>query len=278
MSKPSPMKAITAGTIFGGLVDVYRLEDGTVTISGRGAVRALTAAKDGKNAGRDSGDIRGYVNKLPNEYRDMAVGATAFEMPQGGLAKGIAPATFVDILTAYSDADDRELLHPSQVRLARNANRLLRALASVGIQKMCEEAVGVVRPNAEDWFVSFMRDGLRKVPATDSIWPPRFVSQYCRWNGIAWKEGQRHPFSMQSANGFFYSMIFPTEVVRIIREKGLDAGCKHHQTLTNKPRGYLSAQLDVSVAIAQSSISEKQWRRRMLAFYGKDKNTGWDFE
>lgn len=204
----APMKAITTGTIFGGLVDVYRLEDGSITISGRGAVRALTTGNAGKTGGPDTGNIGQYLGRLPNEYKHLTVGTTlSFEMPQGGLAKGLAPSTFVDILTAYSDADDRELLHPSQVRLARNANRLLRALASVGIQKMCEEAVGIVKPNAEDWFETFMRDGLRRKPATDAIWPSSFVHQYCRWNGIDWKQGERHPLSMKNANGFFYSMI-----------------------------------------------------------------------
>jgi len=268
------LKAITAGTIFGGLVDVFRLEDGSIILSQRGVVRALTAKDQGVSGTTNEATLDRYLTRLPNGYLDLTARPKTFILPQGGTAYGIRVEGFSAILEAYARAYQDGALHHSQEHIGRNANRMALAALRVTIQKMAEEAVGVIRPNTEDWFTHFFREK----PLNETIWPARFTRQYCRWNGVPWKEGQSQPLSMKSANGFFYSMIFPYPVLVELRNKGLEAACKLHQILTDKPRGYLAAQLDVAVALAETSISETQWRRRMRAFYRKDKNLSWDFD
>jgi hypothetical protein len=54
-----------------------------------------------------------------------------FSLPGGGTAKGREAQWVVDLLRAYDEADDAGVLHHSQRELARNARRILRALAGV---------------------------------------------------------------------------------------------------------------------------------------------------
>lgn len=151
------LKAVTSGTIFGELLDVYRLEDGTILASQRGMVKALTAKKDGENGGTDTGSLDRYLARLPNGYLDITVGPKTFIMPQGGTASGVPIETVSAILQAFA---------------------------------------------------------------------------------LAYQDG-----------------------------------ALHHTLLTDKPRSYLSTQLDIAVALAEESISEKQWRRKMRRYYRKDKAT-----
>jgi hypothetical protein len=264
---------VRTAKIWDGRVDVYAVEGGEILISGRGAMKALQA---GDVTG--SRDFSRMLERIPGKTEGLAVSPTVvivdFVQPQGGIAKGITPSSMTNILGAYADAWLEGTLHPSQETIARNCIRILRALAKTGLAKLCEEALDIVKSSAGDWFTLFLREGLRLERATDYIWPDRFVAQYCKWNGIEWKSGQRHPLSMKNANGFFYQMVFPPHILAVIRDKRLSFGekCRVHQTMTDKPREWLRAQLDIAVAFAETSISEQQWRRKMARFYGKDAN------
>lgn len=110
---------------------------------------------------------------------------------------------------------------------------------------------------------------LRDVPLTEPIWPARFVKRYEAWNGRAWCVGDRQPFSMQNANWFFYGMIFPAEVLAIIKGRGLEEGARYHQVLSDAPRDYLGRQLEIAAVIADDCGSEREWRIRMRRAYGK---------
>lgn len=112
---------------------------------------------------------------------------------------------------------------------------------------------------------------LRPTPATDFIWPPGFVKRYEAWNGRAWREGDPQPFSMKSTNAFFYEMIFPPEVVDVLRKRGLEEACRLHQLLTDEPRGYVRRCLDQAAKLAEECASEREWRARMRRWYGKTK-------
>lgn len=132
---------------------------------------------------------------------------------------------------------------------------------------------GAIRPGASVLQLEEIRDFvtklLRDVPRTTPAWPDAFVKRYGAWNGFVWRTGDRHPFSMQSANWFFYTMIFPPEVLAIIKARGLEDGCRYHQVLEDKPHTYLRDQLDIATRIANDCGSEAAWRARMRLWYGK---------
>jgi hypothetical protein len=110
---------------------------------------------------------------------------------------------------------------------------------------------------------------LRAEPLADPVWPDRFVKRYEAWNGRAWRAGDRQPYSMQSANWFFYQMIFPAEVLPVIKTKGLEEGARYHQVLADAPRDYLVRELDFASKLADDCGSEREWRQRMRRAYRK---------
>lgn len=132
---------------------------------------------------------------------------------------------------------------------------------------------GAVRETALPAQLVALRDQidaiLRPVPADDFIWPARFVRRYEAWQGRVWSPGDPQPFSMKNANGFFYSMVFPVEVLAVIKARGLEAGVRYHQVLADVPRDYLSRQLELAAALADDCGSEREWRTRMRRVYGK---------
>src|SRR5690242_11209202 len=128
-------KAVASGVIFGGLADVYNLDDGRRVLSQRGAVRALVAGPDATNPKA----LGAYLARLPARFADLSTRPDIeFDLPGGGVAKGRDALWFVDVLRAYKDAWRKEELHPSQVHLAKNADAMLDALAVGGIAALID--------------------------------------------------------------------------------------------------------------------------------------------
>ncbi len=117
-----------------------------------------------------------------------------------------------------------------------------------------------------------LEEFIRDVPAVDFIWPPALMKRYEAWHGRPWKAGDRPPFSMKAANGFFWRMVFPPAVLAVLREKGLEEACRFHQVLTDEPRGYVRRCLDVATKLAEDSSTEVEWRARMRRWFGKTKS------
>lgn len=132
---------------------------------------------------------------------------------------------------------------------------------------------GAVRPEAKPQQLldlqQLIREMLREEPATDPSWPPEFTKRYEAWNGRAWRQGQPQPRSMRNANWFFYMMIFPPEILAVIKTRGIEEGCRLHQTLTDGPRGYLRRCLEQATKLADECKDETEWRTRMRRWYGK---------
>lgn len=132
---------------------------------------------------------------------------------------------------------------------------------------------GAIRPSALPAQLldlqSKLEEILRATPLDDAIWPPAFVKRYEAWHGRSWKEGNPQPYSMKAANWFFYEMIFPAEVLAVIRARGLQEGCRYHQVLADAPRDYLQRELRIASVLAGECGSESEWRARMRRAYGK---------
>lgn len=137
---------------------------------------------------------------------------------------------------------------------------------------------GTINPRASrsqlEQFAETLASYFRDEPTSEPIWPDAFVRRYAEWHGTIWKPGSRHPFSMRSANWFLYTMIFPSQVLEVIRSKGLAEGVRYHQMLTDAPRNYLAAKLELAAGIAEACRTEKQWRQTMARIHGKSVDDG----
>lgn len=106
-------------------------------MTGRGVVRALTGDANG------SAPLGPYLARLPSNYANIATQTEiTFCRPEGGTAKGRDARWLVELLRAYSEADDADELHHTQRHLAKNARKILLTLAEVGIVAMIDEATG----------------------------------------------------------------------------------------------------------------------------------------
>lgn len=117
----------------------YVLEDGTAVLTARGIVGVLT--------GREAGDLGGYIDAIPLDYRPAMTGRKReFRTPtnNAAAAHGYTATTLTDICRAYVAAWRAEQLHHKQVHLAERATDLLLVLADVGITALVYAATGYV--------------------------------------------------------------------------------------------------------------------------------------
>lgn len=167
-------KALHVGTLFDGLLDCYVLDDERRVVSQRGVIRALTG-------GAEAGNIDRYLRRLPSRFADLATGPEIeISRPGGGVAKARDAAWLVDLLRAYDEAADAGELHPTQVHLALNARRILRALAGVAIVALIDEATGYEKlRRAAELSFTFRALLLESHTEWNLMWPTEFVAAVC---------------------------------------------------------------------------------------------------
>lgn len=259
------MKAIATGKLFGGLVDCYVLEDGRSRISHRGAVAALTNDPSNENV------LSRYVGRLPDKYRPKSsLPALEIVIPDGGLAQTLDPEWFVDLLTAYADANDASALHPKQVPLARHANRLLRGLAKVGIVALIHEATGYEEIRAKGALNAYLFRLLNEDPIEwDEMFRPSLVHALCGVYKKHWLGG-RHPQWLASVNAKIYDLIIGSAALKALRDLKVGSGIKHHQHLTPEARIAFRRALEHVELIARQSEADPDdfWMRVEHELYG----------
>lgn len=263
-------KAVASGVIFGGLADVYNLDDGRRVFSQRGAVRALSGA-----AG--TGGIQRFLERLPSRFVTLSlVPDIEFDLPGGGVAKGRDAVWFVDVLRAYKDAWRKEELHSTQVHLAKNADAMLDALAVGGIAALIDEATGIERTRETGTIARIFDWALRRNRADwELMFPTSLVRAIDRLHGGRW-EGGSHPRYMASTNQKLYQMLLGTplaeEMHLRVHVDGLKArqGNNWHQFLSEEAREYFREQLQIVEVIAKQSTAPRDFWLRMDRQYPDD--------
>lgn len=273
-SKEIVQRAIASGTIFGGLVDCYVLEDKTRVISKRGAVKALTRdAENTEKSGATNPTALGrYLSRLPSKYAHMSTRPTLrFRHQQGGMADGITAEEFYDILVAYSEsADIGELTHPAQLRIAANCNRLVRACGKVGIVALVDEATGYQADRAANELRTLVDHYLRETPGEWQIlWDKNVVSRLCRLYGIE-RRGESFPTFACNVIGKLYKLILPAEVYAEMRNRngsGDERKGKLHQYFKEALWRFVHNDIPFVAYIARVSKSRQEFWNHMHARY-----------
>ncbi len=269
MSRP---KAVTKrGEIFDGALDCYVLDDDRRVVSQAGVVRLLTE-KPGESVAVERGNLGRYLGRLPSRYAALATRPTVeFSPPGGGVAKGVDATTIVDILRAYDEADDTGSLLPSQRHLARNARRVLRALAGVGIVALIDEATGF-QAQREAAALSFTYRAILLDSACgwDLMWPAEFVHAICRLHGVEWIGGV-HPQWLTSTYEKLYEEILGKEVCAELKTRNPRPkyGTNHHQWLTPEAREVVRKQIPILIAIAEQCANKEEFWARVEHRYSK---------
>ncbi len=263
-------KAVASGVIFGGLADVYNLDDGRRVLSQRGGLRALSGA-----AG--NGTLDRHMARFPAGPVTLTVPPTLeFDLPGGGTAKGIEAIHFVDVLRAYKAAWRSDQLLKSQHHLAKNADAMLDALAVGGIAALIDEATGFERVRATGTIARIFEWALRRQKVEwEVMFPESLVRAIDRLHGGRWSGGS-HPRYMASTNQKLYQMLLGTPVAEEMHLRvhvdGLQArqGNNWHQFLSEQAREYFREQLQLVEVIAKQSAAPRDFWLRMHRQYPEE--------
>lgn len=274
MSRP---RVMYAGKLWG-LVDCYVLDDKRRVLSMRGAVRALTTENieknDGHENGTDNGNLAQYVSRLPEKYGLKSSGTT-FEIQrvEGGIAKAIEASDFVDILAAYSQAaENGEVTHPGQLRIAANCNALLRAISKVGMVALIDEATGYQVERESNELQGLVAKYLTETPTTwRRLWEDDVVNRLCTLYRVE-RRGDLFPTFACDVIRRLYELILPAEVYDEMKRRngvGDSRQAKHHQFFRDSLWRFVNNDIPFVAYIARISRSKEEFWNHMRARYAE---------
>lgn len=154
ISKPEPILPSIPISLFPGTLEMggvkfscHVLNNGKRVLVQTGVVKALT--------GTDSGDLKSYLSSIKlSKYIDVADIAKRtidFKIPgHPRKAIGYEATLLVEICDAYLKAREEGVLLPSQQKLAKQAEIIMRSYAKVGIIALIDEATGYQQVRAKN--------------------------------------------------------------------------------------------------------------------------------
>jgi hypothetical protein len=176
----------------GAELDAYVLEDGTRVLSQAGFLRALGR---NKRAAYRSDTIppmlqgAAFEPFLTEELLE-AVQPITFRATNGARANGYRAEMLPKVCEVYLKARDANLLAANQVRIAKQADILMRALATVGIIALVDEATGFQDVRARDALAQILEDFVdRELQAWVRTFPTDYYRELFRLRGLAYPEG-----------------------------------------------------------------------------------------
>jgi hypothetical protein len=258
-------KAIATGALFDGLVDCYVLDDGRRVLSQRGAVRALTG-------GREGGQFGQYIERLPTKSSIESAGTNfEFERHDGGTAYGVESSTFVAILNAYVDAGLAGALRRNQQHLAVNASRLLRALQSLGLDALIDEATGHQQRRAHDALDRRFAAYLRATAAPHRVTFPESLVRAMHKLYRKSYTGGRQPRWLAAVWERVYRLTLADDIVDELQTRNPEPrfGSNHHQYLSDTVRPLFRDDMIALEAIANTSRNATEFWARCAYHFRK---------
>ena len=188
--------------------------------------RAVTKALGGKRGGshwkrmKEKGggaDLPVYLsaaNLKPFITSDLAeaLKPVVYLPKQGAVAHGLRAESLPKVCNVFLRARDADALHPSQQRIAIEADLMMRGLAEVGIIALVDEATGYQKERAKDALAQILDQFISKElrPWTRTF-PPEFYEQIFRLNGWRFDPSslKRPGVIGHWTNDFVYSRLAP---------------------------------------------------------------------
>jgi hypothetical protein len=218
------------GTLVIGEVEMecHVLNNGARVLTQREMVRMLSG-------GRESGNLQRYLDRNPLTAQDFELGPTVqFRVPGSNLvAVGHDATQLVDLCDKYLEARNQGLLKHSQLKLAAQAEIVIRATAKVGIIALIDEATGYQKIRAQNAlqlkFQAFIAEELQEWAR---MFPDEFWIELARLEGIHYSPRHRPLRWGRYVMMFVYDAIDP-DIGDWLRENNPDPHYKmnHHQWL-----------------------------------------------
>lgn len=241
--KVIPPKASHEGAIILGETEIpcYVLDNGDRMVSTRGMMKGLGRTWRGrKYSGTEMPvflEAKNLKPYLSEELLSESV-VTDFLIPNGMMAEGIRAELVPNICETYLRARDAGVLTASQIKIAMQADLLMRGLAHVGIVALIDEATGFQderdRRALATILEKFIAKELRRWVKT---FPLDYYRELCRLRNTPFSTDMKLPqYFGHLTNNIIYSRLAPGVLNELKERNPVLNGRrkhKHHQHLTD---------------------------------------------
>jgi hypothetical protein len=232
--------------LLGAEIPCYVLSDGTRVLTQQGFLVALGRARTAKGGTGASGGVDNLPaflsanNLKPLISQDIIASTTPieFRLPTGGKAFGYRAELLPKVCGIYLQARDSKLLLPSQERIAKQADMLVRGLAETGIVALVDEATGYQQVRARDALQAYLERFIRaELAAWVKTFPDEFFRELYRLKRWPWTGSSRRPGVVSHwIKDLVYERLGPGVLTELERKNPSDGKgrrkTKHHQWLT----------------------------------------------
>lgn len=227
--------------IGGSKISCAVLEDGTRVLTQSDMMRALGRARQAKGRAFYDGDVNlpaflTAKNLKPFISKDLYVTSSQieFKLPSGQRAFGYKAEMLPQICEVYLKARDADALVTSQMHVAKQADILMRGLASVGIVALVDEATGYQRDRATDALSKILEAFItQELQPWVKTFPEEFYSEIFRLRGLDFPRDtvKRPQYFGHLTNDIVYDRLAPGVKEELKKTTPKTAGGRHVQQL-----------------------------------------------
>ena len=241
-----------------------------LTTGERGYVRKQVAKLLGVHENNTGHRFRQILADFsPKSLSEIEKFESPISLPSGRRAQFFPAGVITQIASGVIDAALDHTLHSARRKLVPNCMKIMRALATTGEVALIDEATGYQHHRAPDALQELISKLLRQSCAS---WERRFHPDYYRaiYRLFGWKyqgHDQNPPHVVgQITLRWVYGPVLPEDLLGEIRNrKGISQ--KHHQWLSDQGLAHLESQIHAVTAIARSSQSYPDFKRRCEAAF-----------
>lgn len=243
-------------------LECHVLTNGMRVLTQREVVRVLSG-------GRESGNLQRYLSRNPKTATGFDIGPPIQFTVEAMIANGFNAEMLIEICERYLEARDEGLLQASQLKLAKQAEIVVRACARVGIIALIDEATGYqeIREKRELQLKlqAFIADELQE-------WARMFPEEF--WLELARLEGVRYSPRNRPLRWGRYVMMFVYDAIdgdvgKELRSKNPNPRFlkNHHQWLKKFGRDQVHDQITRVVTVMKLCNNMDDFRSKFARLF-----------
>jgi hypothetical protein len=247
-------------------IECHVLSDERRVFTQREVVRAISG-------GRESGNLNRYLERNPLFSNQFSAGPTVdFKVPGSPIvANGYEATLLIEICELYLEARRQKLLKSTQLKLAMQAETILRSCAKVGIIALIDEATGyqeirkkrALQIKLQAFIAEDMQEWAR-------MFPTEFWIELARLEGVHYSPKNRPIRWGKYIMAFVYDAI-DKDMGNTLRTINPDPhfGQNDHQLLTDFGRQQVHDQIQKVATIMKLCEDMKDFRRKFDRVFKK---------
>jgi hypothetical protein len=245
-------------------VEAHVLNDFKRVLTQREVVRVLSH-------GRESGNLGRYLSRNPLIDSKLESGPTIqFRVPGSSLiATGYEGTLLVEICEKYLQAREAKLLKGSQLKLAKQAEIVIRACAKVGIIALIDEATGFQEVRAKHALQLKLQAFIaEEMQEWAHMFPEEFWYELARLESVHYSPRSRPLRWGKYVMMFVYDAIH-ADVGKALREKNPNPHFlqNHHQWLKQYGRSRVNDQIQRVIAVMKLCNDMDDFRKKFARVF-----------